>query len=85
MTCLCLSRSTISLAMNIPDELSIFLVMDPLLGSGLLEWGWYHSEDLNPDWVPIMNQSAKVDSRLSGEHRIACVMRYSAISIVTNY
>ena len=58
---LCLPRSGSLLAMNATAELSMCMVIDPLMGSDLLEWGWHHLEDLNPDWFPIMTQSTKVD------------------------
>ena len=61
----------------------MFLVIDPLIVSDLLEWGWHHSEDVNPDSFPMMTQSAKADLRLAGDHRIAYMMRYSVISIMT--
>ena len=79
---LCLSRSIIPLAMNAVAGILTFLVMDPLIGSELLEWGWHHSEDINPDWFPMMTQSSKVDSRLSGEHGIFYTMKCFVISIV---
>ena len=80
---LCLSRSEKSLSMKAAAELSIFLVMGPLIGSDLLEWGWKHSVDLDPYWFPMLTQYAKADSRLSGEHGIACAMVWYVVSIVT--
>ena len=46
--CLCLSRREKTLAVKSAAELSMFLVMDPLMGSDLLEWGWQYSKDSNP-------------------------------------
>ena len=82
---LSVSHSAKLLAMKAADKLSMFLMMNKLMGSDLLEWDWYRSEDLNPNWLPMMNHSVNVDSRLPGKHGIACTMRYSAISIVTDY
>ena len=79
-----MSRSVKLLVMNAAAELSMFLVIDPLMVSDLLEWYWHHSENINHDWFLMMIQSTKSDSRLSGEHGTACAMRYSVISIVTS-